>query len=145
MTSTIKNAASPSPLAGAKVLVVEDDALTAMYIADALRDAGCTVQGPLASVAEALAFLELERPDAVLLDCFLYDGGAAPVAFALARAGIPFALLTGADHADLEAELRAVPRLAKPFGSDAIERMVLQLLGTARPGRSVEQGEPPRH
>jgi CheY-like chemotaxis protein len=127
------------------VLVVEDDALTAMYVADTLRDAGCTVQERLASVAEALAFLELERPDTVLLDCFLSDGGAAPVAFTLACAGIPFALLTGADHADLDAVLRAVPRLAKPFGPDAIERMALQLLGTAEAGRSVEQGEPSRH
>jgi DNA-binding LytR/AlgR family response regulator len=104
------------------------------------------VHGPLASVAEALSFLATRRrPDVVLLDRLLPDGGAVPIALALACADIPFALLTGADHADLDAVLRAAPRLAKPFGSEAVERMVRQLLGTVAPSRSVEQGEPARH
>jgi hypothetical protein len=58
---------------------------------------------------------------------------------------VPFALLTGADHSELDAVLRTVPRLTKPFGSDAIERVVLQLLGTVGSGRSVAQDEPSRH
>ena len=144
MTDDVDGALPPPTLAGAEVLVVEDDALIAMFIGDALADAGCTVRGPLDSVADALSFLAAARPDAVLLDCLLADGGAAPVALALAGAGIPVALLTGADRADLDAALRAVPRLAKPFGSEAVVGMVRQLLGTVAPCRSVEQGEPAR-
>ena len=101
--------------------------------------------GPLGSVDRTLAALEAERPDAVLLDVGLADGHSAPVATVLAAGGLPFAFLTGADHSDLDAVSRTVPRLTKPFGSDAIEGVVLQLLGTVESGRSVEQGELSRH
>src|SRR4051812_7785873 len=132
-------------LAGATILVVEDDALVGLDVTLALQDFGCTVLGPLGSVDRTLAALEAERPDAALLDVGLADGHSAPVATVLAAGGVPFALLTGADHSDLDTVLRAVPRLTKPFGSDSIERVVLQLLGTVGSGRSVEQGEPSRH
>ena len=132
-------------LAGATILVVENDALVGLEVTLALQDFGCTVLGPLGSVDRTLAALEAERPDAVLLDVGLADGHSAPVATVLAAGGVPFALLTDADHSDLDAVLRTVPRLTKPFGSDAIERVVLQLLGTVGSGRSVAQGEPSRH
>ena len=94
-------------LAGATILVVENDALVGLEVTLALQDFGRTVLGPLGSVDRTLAALEAER--------------------------------------HLDAVLRTVPRLTKPFGSNAIERVVLQLLGTVGSGRSVEQGEPSRH
>ena len=121
--------------------MVENDALVGLEVTLALQDFGCTVLGPLGSVDRTLAALEAERPDAVLLDVGLADGHSAPVATVLVAGGVPFALLTGADHSDLDA-VCTVPRLTKPFGSDAIERVVLQLLGTVGSGRSVAQGSP---
>lgn len=53
---------------GRRVLVVEDEALVAMLVEDALLDAGFTVIGPAATVEEAMHFLATERPDAVVLD-----------------------------------------------------------------------------
>ena len=55
-------------LSGAQVLVVEDQALIAMDLEVTLREFGCAVLGPAASVAEALALAGRERPDAALLD-----------------------------------------------------------------------------
>ena len=80
------------------------------------------------------------RHRAAKLDSFLLD------LFGRSRAysSFPATPLTGADRADLDAVPRAMPRLAKPFGSEAVEGMVRQLLGTVAPGRSVEQGEPAR-
>ena len=51
-----------------KMLVVEDEALVAMLVEDALVDAGFGVMGPAATVEEAMALLARERPDAVVLD-----------------------------------------------------------------------------
>jgi CheY-like chemotaxis protein len=121
-------------VAGAKVLVVEDDAIVALGIASMLEDLGCTVLGPWASVAEALTALDDAAPDAALLDLKLADGRATPVASMLVSAGVPFAFITGYDDPDLDPTLAAAPRLAKPFGSAEIEDMLRQLLeGRAKP------------
>jgi DNA-binding response OmpR family regulator len=75
-----------------------------------------------------LAFLDEERPDAVLLDLKLQDQVATSVATALVATGIPFALLTGMDSTAIDVALLRMPRLAKPFGSEDIRGMVLSLL-----------------
>src|SRR5689334_8220047 len=84
------------PLAGARVLVAEDEFVVALDLEVGLRELGCEVVGPAASVAQALALVARERPDAALLDVALLDGNAAPAAEALRSAGVPFVLLT--DH-----------------------------------------------
>jgi DNA-binding NarL/FixJ family response regulator len=55
-------------LTGRRILVVEDEALVAMLVEDALLDAGASVIGPAATVAEALAGLPGARADVVLVD-----------------------------------------------------------------------------
>ena len=74
-----------------------------------------------------LAALEVERPDAALLDAGLADGNLAPVAAVLTAGGVPFAFLTGYEDANLGVTLSNLPVLARPFGSDALEGVVLQL------------------
>ena len=126
-------------VAGARVMVVEDNAVVAWDIEAMLQEAGYTVLGPLASVAATLAFLDEVRPDAVLLDLKLQDQVATPIANALVATGIPFALLTGMDDTAIEGELLQIPRLAKPFGSEAIREMVLSLLELRPAPQLVEQ------
>ena len=147
---TFNNAAARdrcASLAGATILVAEDDALVGLEVTLALQDFGCTVLGPLASVDRTLAALEVERPDAALLDVGLADGHSAPVAALLTAGGVPFAFLTGYEDADLGIALSNLPLLAKPFGSDALEGVVLQLLADVRseePQPLSEQGRPRR-
>ena len=119
---------SHTNLTGTSVLVAEDDAIIGMYIDELLWDAGCIVLGPFVSVTDALAILETQRPDVALLDHTLADGTVAPVAMALTERGVPFALLTGADDLELAGGLTFAPRVAKPFGSGAVEQMLLKLL-----------------
>ncbi len=45
-------------LSGRRILVVEDEALVAMLVEDALTDAGCEVVGPVATVADAHALVD---------------------------------------------------------------------------------------
>lgn len=85
-----------------------------------------------ADEALTLAALEVERPDAALLDAGLADGNLAPVAAVLTAGGVPFAFLTGYEDADLGIALSNLPVLARPFGSDALEGVVLQLLADGR-------------
>ena len=105
-----------SGLQGRRILVVEDEALVAMLVEDALLDAGCSVVGPVATVAEALALLEQgEMPEAAVLDLNLAGETSTPVADALTRRGVPFVVATGYGAAGLPPEHRDVPVLAKPY------------------------------
>ena len=115
-------------LAGARVLVVEDDVLIGLDLAAMLEAAGCVVLGPLVSTAEALALLRDQSPDAVLLDLALVDGLATPVASLLAGLDIPFALVSGSDGADLDGALASALYVTKPYAADEITRTVLHLL-----------------
>ena len=54
-------------LAGASVLVAEDEAVIALEIEALLTDAGCLVLGPYTSAADSLAALRSQRPDVALL------------------------------------------------------------------------------
>ena len=116
-------------LAGARVLVAEDDFVIALELEALLREFGCEVLGPATMVGEALELLGRERPDAALLDVGLGDGPAWPVAAALAAAGVPFALATGYPAEGLGAAASAaVAVLGKPFGAAEVERVLLGLL-----------------
>jgi DNA-binding response OmpR family regulator len=129
---------APAP-AGCRVLVVEDDFLIALELAEALRELGCGVLGPAASAERALALLRgagARPPDAALLDAKLLDGGAGPVLAALAAAGVPFGAVTGYDRAALEPEaLRAAPYLGKPYGPAELRAFLRRLLPGRRVGR----------
>lgn len=101
-----------------RVLVVEDEALVAMLVEDALLDAGASVIGPAATVAEALALLERETPDAAVLDLNLAGETSTPVADALAARGVPFVVATGYGADGLPPGHASVPVLAKPYDPD---------------------------
>src|SRR5687767_6977319 len=124
-----EKASASSRLVGAKVLVAEDNALIALEIEVDLQEQGCIVLGPTATIADTLASLSHDRPDAALLDMHLLDGLATPIAATLAAAGVPFALLTG-DRLDVpeDAALADVPRIEKPLRDGDFEQMVGQLL-----------------
>ena len=77
-----------SKLAGRRILIVEDEALVAMLVEDALLDAGAEVIGPVATVAEALSLLDTASPDAAVLDLNLAGETSTPVADVLAAQGV---------------------------------------------------------
>ena len=72
-------------LAGARVLVAEDEFVIALEIEATLREFGCLVLGPTASVADTLDRLTRELPDAALIDVELRDGPATAVVEAWRR------------------------------------------------------------
>ena len=79
----------------ARILVVEDELLTAMELDDTLRSAGYQVLGPAANVSAALELLRDERPDAAVLDVNLAGEWVTPVAEVLRAMSVPFILSSG--------------------------------------------------
>lgn len=110
-----------------RVLVVEDEALVAMLVEDALLDAGFSVIGPAATVAEALDLLGQDKPDAAVLDLNLAGETSVPVADALAQRGIPFVVATGYGAAGLPPEHPAAPVLAKPYDPTELVAVLTRL------------------
>ena len=105
-------------LTGRRILVVEDEALVAMLVEDALLDAGAIVIGPVATVAEALSLLQREKPDVAVLDLNLAGETSTPVADALVTMGVPFVVATGYGADGLPPGHVTVPVLAKPYDPD---------------------------
>lgn len=79
----------------AKVLVAEDEPFIALDLALAIEDACGIVIGPVASVREALALIEVQQMGAAILDVNLADGDITAVVDALMALGVPLILQTG--------------------------------------------------
>ena len=111
-----------SRLAGAKILVVEDEPFIAFDLMLAIEDAGGKAIGPASTVREALELIEMGIPDGAVLDVNLPDGNVGPVIDAL-PAWTSIVVHTGVG---LPPEVRAahpdIPVFAKPTPP-------LQLLG----------------
>ena len=102
-------------LRGARVLVVEDEALVALEFESMLGAAGCQVLGPVATVAEALDLIEEKQPEVVLLDVQLLNGMITPVAERLRTLGVPFILVSAYTGPELEKPILAnAPHVDKP-------------------------------
>ena len=116
-------------LAGRRILIVEDEALVAMLVEDALLDAGAEVIGPVATVAEAMALLDAAAPDAAVLDLNLAGETSTPVADVLANRGVPFVVATGYGADGLPPGHARVPVLAKPYDPDDLTATLVRLCG----------------
>lgn len=118
---------------GLRVLVVEDELVIALAIEQILEDLGCVVVGPAPSVVRALALMAGEEIDFAILDVNLGRTRSTPVAEELHARGVPFAVATGYDRAQLpEAVFDGVPHLGKPLS----ERCLAATLETLRDGRT---------
>ena len=101
-----------------RILVVEDNALIAFDVADALRQVGFEVVGPATTLDEAIDLVDLEAPDGAILDI---DMGRSETTFDLARRlvadGKVVMFLTGHSAAvlALPEDLQTVRRFLKPY------------------------------
>lgn len=113
-----------------RVLVVENDEMSAALLQMQLVHAGATVVGLAASVSEALRLLEQSAPDVALLDYRLARNETSePVAAALSARGIPFVLATGMLAEQLPAPMLAGLLLVKPYLSADLSRALARAVG----------------
>ncbi|KAA2234734.1 response regulator [Salinarimonas soli] len=115
-----------------RILLVEDEALVADYVADIVEEAGHTVVGPVATGEQAITLLEAGGIDLAILDITLKGAMNGIEVAGTARArGIPHLFISGSgDPSTRAAALATQPRdfLLKPFDQDRL----IEVLRAAR-------------
>ncbi len=120
---------APEP-AAMSVMVIEDDAIIALDLADMLESEGYRVVGQFGSIETALAALRAHAPDLVLLDADLGGQSSAPVAEVLSARFVPFIVVSGHGDAFLDGDPRTgSPRLEKPVSSRDLISAIHQASG----------------
>jgi CheY-like chemotaxis protein len=125
-------ATEAQPAKQAKLLVVEDDVMIRMVLADMLCELGYTVAAEAASIDEALEATRKTDFDLAILDADLKGRSVSPVADALVARDIRFVFISGYGDHGLPAypAYRDRPTLRKPFQIDALKRALQERLGT---------------
>ena len=119
----------------AKILIVDDEFLTAMAFAEFLSENGYSIVGPFANEQDALDALANETPDAAFLDINLGPGQTSEkIATQLTNSSTPFAFLTGySECPPIMAEFTDATYLAKPVSEkQAIMELENMIAATAR-------------
>jgi DNA-binding response OmpR family regulator len=112
------------------ILIVEDEALTALDIAEAMANAGFRVAGPAATIAAAQRYIAKEQPRLAILDSNLQGEKSTSLAEELASAGTSIVFLTGYETvSDLPPALVGAPVLHKPMASEKLVKIVREKLG----------------
>ncbi len=93
--------------AGARILIVEDEALIAMLLEEMLTDLGYELAGTAATLAQALELAAATELDGAIL--------------ALAARGIPYMFASGYGRSGLEEPYASRALLRKPFDFDELE------------------------
>ena len=119
------------PLAGLRVLVVEDETLVAMLLEDMLGDLGCEVAATASRIAQAV---ELARDPGLAFDVAILDVNVAgesitPVAQALSERPVPFVFATGYGESGVPEAFRGRPVLQKPFGMADVQARLHEACG----------------
>jgi DNA-binding NtrC family response regulator len=115
----------------ARILIVEDNALIAIDLAQALEAAGFEVMGPAMTSAQALALLKERGCNAAVVDINLRGETSEAVAVELSARRIPFVTMTGYALAQQPGAFDGVPAFAKPVAPQIIIDGLRRCLGPA--------------
>ena len=108
-----------------RVLILDDEPLIAMLLADYLDVLGHEVAASVETVADGLAQADARTLDLAVLDCRLADGEHSwPVADRLAEAGVPFLFSSGVTRDQLPARHADRPMLDKPYTLGTLEEAI---------------------
>lgn len=126
MTAPADGGTHASPNMSLRILIVEDDALTAAAFAAALNDAGHQVVAISDNGVSALADAETAQADLALIDITLRDGRTGlAAARALHEEQVETVLISGDTNLRAKAEsVQALGYIAKPADANAVARAV---------------------
>jgi CheY-like chemotaxis protein len=114
------------PLAGKRVLVVEDEPLIAMVLEDVIADLG-GASATAATVAAATSLITVERFDAAVLDLNLNGETSRSLSAQLREHGVPFAFATG--YGVAADDTGDAPIIPKPYTPEDLAQALCRLLG----------------
>ena len=109
---------------GLRVLIVEDEALVSLMMADMLSDLGCQVIGPAATVRFGLELVAHHAIDGAILDFDVGGETSYPIADLLLSRETPFAFATGYGSEQLDPRFQEVLTISKPFQLEALEAAI---------------------
>lgn len=116
-----------------RVLIVEDDALTALMLSNLMREMGCEVCGLASTAPRGVALADHYRPDLVLLDLRLGKGtdGVAAAREMSQTLKLDVLVISGATPQEVTGEAVAdLPWIQKPFMPDQVMKSVGRILAT---------------
>jgi two-component system, response regulator PdtaR len=100
---------------GLRILVAEDEFVTAFDLCDTFEEAGYEVEGPHAGISSAMLACQRERPDLAILDIELVDGLSLELAQRLLDDNVPVIFHSeAADAGALAARFPGATTLTKP-------------------------------
>ncbi len=105
----------PSRSGQARVLIVEDQPIIGLAIADALRELPAIPIGPITTFKEAIIAASRDDFELALLDVWLGQTPSFAIGDLLLARGIPFVIVSGAAKKEEPPHFQMAPRLFKPF------------------------------
>jgi DNA-binding response OmpR family regulator len=117
---SIENVGADMP----RILVVEDESMIALYIAELLEDHGFKVVGPVATLSDAIILATREKLDGALLDVNIVGGRVDNVAEILNRRGVPFIFVTANGRDNLPERFINATLVEKPFNASDLIREI---------------------
>jgi CheY-like chemotaxis protein len=127
-------------MAGARILVVEDNLLMAEVICDFLRSCGLQPVGPVGSVESGVHLVRHEEIDAAVLDINLQGRMCFPICSELLKRHVPFMFLSGyAGSALVPSEFQAMRHIEKPFAPEEFQSVLQDLVGRRVNGHNGNQ------
>ena len=111
----------------ARVLIVEDEPIIAMDLAQAVESAGGVVIGPAATLAQALALIHASVLEAAILDANLPDGHIGPVLESL-RQHVAVVIHSGVGlPQEVKERFPHVPVYFKPTSAEILTKRLFSL------------------
>jgi two-component sensor histidine kinase/CheY-like chemotaxis protein len=112
------------PASKITALLVEDEPLIAMMMADMLAEFDFDVLGPFATVDKAMSAVDQTSVQVALLDVNLAGEMVYPVASRLRELGVPFIFMTGYSPDSIERRFIETPILKKPVDQAQLYRTI---------------------
>ncbi|EHQ99515.1 response regulator [Bradyrhizobium sp. WSM471] len=112
----------------ASVLLIEDESLIRMMIADMLAELGHSVAGEANDLQSGLSLASMPGIDAAILDIQLGAHSSERIAETLQSNGVPFAFASGYGAGGVPEGFSKYPVLEKPFPIEELERCLASLL-----------------
>ena len=110
---------------GARVLIVEDEIIVALFLEDLLGEFGYEVAGVVSDLDDAMA--RAPDYDAAVLDVHLNGRNVFDFADLLAARGTPFVFATGYGERGIPDRHRGRPVLQKPFQPADLKQVLAQI------------------
>jgi len=120
-------------MTAARILIVENDVMIGILLAELLREMGYEVCGIACTETEAITAAAQCRPDLMIVDVWLDDGdGVSAIAEILRTGPMPHVFVSG-DVAGILAVHPKLKVMQKPFREQELAQAIGRALGAASP------------